>query len=64
MEVPKGYKLNPDEKHVAKIVRSLNGMEVHLGKPYCPCRPIRSDKTICPCVSNFDDCVCKLYVKE
>ena len=63
--IKNGYTLNPDSDHVREILKSLAIMNEKFGKRYCPCRPIRSDENVCPCVpfKEEGDCVCKLYVK-
>jgi len=40
------------------------------GFPYCPCKPIASEKTICPCTDiphtllKRGHCTCKLYILD
>ena len=47
------YKLNPDSKHVGKIIKSLAKRKLKNGFFYCPCRMLSDDKEtdakiICP----------------
>jgi ferredoxin-thioredoxin reductase catalytic subunit len=67
-----GWKLNPDEKQLATVIRGLARNKARFGRPYCPCR-IRSgneerDRIIeCPCIYHKDEianegsCHCRLY---
>lgn len=62
-EMPKGWKLNPDEKRVESIRRALE----RTGGD-CPCVPHTewNESTICPC-EKFragEGCHCGLFVKE
>lgn len=57
----KGYILNPDKEHVAKIIEGVYRKEGH-----CPCRVKVDDTTLCPCddFTKKGVCVCKLYVEK
>ena len=68
-----GFKLNPDKKIVAGIVKSLLDREKKFGQRYCPCRRITGDgkadeKIICPCFYHKEEiekdghCLCRLFV--
>ena len=69
-----GFKLNPDEKTVKRVIEGLLRNEEKYGKKYCPCRRVTGDeaedaKKICPCFWHKDEiekdghCFCQLYVK-
>ena len=69
-----GFKLNPDEKVVERIINGLLMNEEKHGEMYCPCRRVSGDKKedakkICPCFWHKDEiekdghCFCNLYVK-
>ncbi len=57
----KGYRLNPDEEHIAGIIAGLAKKEGH-----CPCRVKKDDTTLCPCdeFTGQGICKCKLFVKS
>lgn len=70
-----GFKLNPDEKTVERVVKGLFANEEKHGKKYCPCRRVtgnkeEDEKKICPCawhkaeIEKDGHCFCKLFVKE
>lgn len=56
-----GMKVNPDGDHVKSI---LDKLEANNG--YCPCMPMKTQDTICPCkyMRKFKACRCGLYVQE
>lgn len=65
--------LNPDEKHVKKLIRGLLHNQGRYGYRACPCRlasGVRDQDRdiICPCdyrdadVEEYDACFCALYV--
>ncbi len=67
------YKLNPDSKHVDKIIKSLAKRKFKNGHFYCPCRMLSDNKEIdakiiCPCEYHQDEikkdgiCSCDLFV--
>jgi len=69
-----GFKLNPDQKIVERIINGLLRNEEKHGKIYCPCRrvkgvPEEDAKIICPCIYHKDEiakdgkCFCGLFVK-
>jgi len=69
-----GFKLNPDQKIVDRIVSGLLRNEEKYGKIYCPCRRVTGneaddEKIICPCIYHKDEitkdgkCFCGLFVK-
>lgn len=64
-----GFRLNPNERIVDNVIKGLKENERKYGKRYCPCRRIRSDDTVCPCVFHKDEikkmghCTCFLFVK-
>ncbi len=70
-----GYRLNPDEKMVEKIVEILAKNELKHGFRYCPCRRISGNleedrKKICPCfwhkqeIEKMGHCHCQLFFKK
>ncbi len=67
------YELNPDSKHVDKIIKSLAKRKSKNGFFYCPCRMLSDnkeidDKIICPCEYHHEEikkdgiCSCDLFV--
>jgi len=67
------YKLNPDSKHVDKIIKSLAKRKLKNGFFYCPCRMLSDNKKmdakiICPCeyhkeeIEKYGICSCDLFV--
>jgi ferredoxin-thioredoxin reductase catalytic subunit len=69
-----GFKLNPDNKTVERIIVGLLGNEGKYGQKYCPCRRVTGNKEedakkICPCFWHKEElakdghCFCNLYVK-
>ena len=67
------YKLNPDSKHVDKIIKSLAKKKLKKGIFYCPCRMLSDNtemdaKIICPCEYHKEEiekdgiCSCDLFV--
>lgn len=69
------YKLNPDSKHVDKIIKSLAKRKLKSGFFYCPCRMLSDNKEmdakiICPCEYHQDEiekdgiCSCDLFVSS
>lgn len=50
----KGYRINPDAGHVAKIMEGLSMKNGH-----CPCRVYRDDTTLCPCDEFVSEGVCR-----
>jgi len=69
-----GFKLNPDEKAVDRVINGLLENEKKHGEKYCPCRRVTGDKEedakkICPCIWHKDEiskdghCLCRLYVR-
>jgi len=70
-----GFSLNPNEKIVEALAKSLADRKEKFGEEYCPCRAISGNigedkKIICPCYYMKDDirqtshCLCGLFVKE
>jgi len=70
-----GFKLNPEKKHVAMIIKGLANNEKEFGARYCPCRArtgnLKEDKKIvCPCIYHKDEikkqgfCLCKLFFRK
>lgn len=55
----KGYQINPDAAHVAKIMEGLAKKNGH-----CPCRVNRDDTALCPCDEFIGEgvCRCKLFM--
>ena len=69
-----GFKLNPDQKIVDRIMVGLLRNEKKYGKIYCPCRRVTGneaddEKIICPCIYHKNEvakdgkCFCGLFVK-
>lgn len=73
-----GFKLNPDDKIVERVINGLLNNEKKYGKKYCPCRRVvegnpdagqENSKKICPCFWHKEEikkdgrCFCGLYVK-
>jgi len=69
-----GFRLNPDEKAVERVINGLLRNEEKYGAKYCPCRRIsgvkeEDAKKICPCIWHKDEitkdghCLCNLYTK-
>ncbi|MEA3296108.1 MAG: ferredoxin-thioredoxin reductase catalytic domain-containing protein [Patescibacteria group bacterium] len=69
-----GFRLNPDQKVVNFLIKSLLEKEKKYGKRYCPCRRIKenqkeNDKIVCPCIYHKEEikknghCLCFLFVK-
>ncbi len=57
----KGFKLNSDAEHVAKIIAGIVKKDGH-----CPCRLNKDETTLCPCDEFVNDqiCKCNLFVKS
>ncbi|MDR2889559.1 MAG: hypothetical protein LBV33_06950 [Lachnospiraceae bacterium] len=57
----KGFRLNEDQEHVAKIMSAL-----HKAAGHCPCRMSKDETTLCPCDDFVDSglCKCKLFVER
>ena len=54
------YELNPNSKHVEKIIKSLAKRKLKTGFFYCPCRMLSDNKEmdtkiICPCEYHQDE---------
>ena len=69
-----GFKLNPDKKIVALLIRGMVINKLKYGEFYCPCRRVTGDPEkdrliICPCayhkeeIERFGKCHCGLFVK-
>lgn len=69
-----GFKLNPDNESVKRVIKGLLANETKYGKKYCPCRRVTGDigedaKNICPCAYHKEEiekdghCLCNLFVK-
>jgi ferredoxin-thioredoxin reductase catalytic chain len=67
------YEMNPNTKHVDKIIKSLTKRKLKNGFFYCPCRMLSDnkevdDKIICPCEYHHEEikkdgiCSCDLFV--
>ncbi len=67
------YNLNPDSKHVDKIIKALAKRKLKNSFFYCPCRMLSDDqgidtKIICPCEYHKEEiekdgiCSCDLFV--
>ena len=70
-----GFRVNPDEKQLATVIRGLARNKAKHGEVYCPCRlksgdPEKDKNIICPCVFHEDEiakegsCHCNLYFRE
>jgi len=69
-----GFRLNPNQKVVNFLIKSLLEKEKKYGKRYCPCRRIKksqkeNEKIVCPCIYHKEEiekdghCHCFLFVK-
>ncbi len=69
------YELNPDSKHVDKIIKALAKRKLKNGFFYCPCRMLSDNKEtdtkiICPCEYHVEEiekdgiCSCDLFVSQ
>ena len=69
------FKLNPDEKIVARVVKGLASRKKKYGAELCPCRIVtgdkeKDDKIICPCEYHEEEikqdgkCHCDLFVAD
>lgn len=69
-----GFRLNPDQKAVEKVIVGLLANEKKYGARYCPCRRVSGNREedrskICPCqwhreeIENQGYCFCRLFVK-
>ena len=74
--VPMGFKFTPDEDLADFLLEQEVALESKHGIPFCPCQPIRGDRTrdmqiVCPCIpfhrKHFDGmkrCWCGLFVHQ
>ena len=69
-----GFKLNPNQEVVERLVRGLLANEEKYGARYCPCRRVTGKKEedqpkICPCkwhreeIERDGHCFCGLFYK-
>ncbi len=69
------YELNPNTKHVDKIIKSLAKRKLKNSYFYCPCRMLSDNKEIdakiiCPCEYHHEEikkdgiCSCDLFVSS
>ena len=69
-----GFKLNPNEKVVAAVIKGLLAKEREYGRRYCPCRRVTGDPEkdkliVCPCVyhkkeiKEMGHCYCGLFAR-
>jgi len=67
-----GFRLNPDQTSVERVVNGLLANEIKHGQRYCPCRrltgnPEEDAKKICPCAYHQEEltrdgkCYCGLF---
>jgi len=73
---PLGFKFTPDAELVEFLLEQEVALEVKHGVPFCPCQPLRRDRTrdmkiVCPCIpfhrQHFDAikrCWCGLFVHQ
>ena len=70
-----GFRLNPDEQIVKRLISSFLSIEEKYGFKYCPCRRLTKDrkkdeKIICPCIYHKKEiqeqghCHCFLFVEK
>jgi len=65
-----GFRLNPDKKNVAWVIKGLIANRKKYGAYYCPCRIKHTKKEICPCYYHIKElkdigrCLCGLFVKK
>lgn len=57
----KGYRINPDEKHIKIIIEGLLK-----GNGNCPCKIQKTEENLCPCDEfiTTGECHCRLWVKD
>ncbi|HUU11133.1 MAG TPA: ferredoxin-thioredoxin reductase catalytic domain-containing protein [Phycisphaerae bacterium] len=69
------YRLNPDERVVAALIKGLVRRKVQFGDYYCPCRVVTGDadvdrRNVCPCethgqeIAETGKCHCGLFVGD
>ena len=73
---PMGFKFTPDAELAEFLLEQEVKLEVKHGVPFCPCQPIRRDRSrymqiVCPCIpfhrEHFDAmkrCWCGLFVHQ
>jgi ferredoxin-thioredoxin reductase catalytic chain len=73
---PMGFKFTPDTELADFLLEQEVKLEVKHGVPFCPCQPIRRDRSrdmqiVCPCIpfhrEHFDAmkrCWCGLFVHQ
>jgi ferredoxin-thioredoxin reductase catalytic subunit len=70
----KGYKLNPDEQAVDRLLNGMLAKKKEYGGLYCPCRRVTEDeeenkRIVCPCAYHEQEiqrdgkCFCGLFVR-
>ena len=65
-----GWRLNPNEKAVEKIIGRQNMLKQMYGEFYCPCKKERTKDNICPCkdspkeIAETTHCHCNLFYKK
>jgi ferredoxin-thioredoxin reductase catalytic subunit len=61
LPIPEGYEFNPETKDL--VLEGLRENVRRHGKPYCPCRLIRNDQSICHCLEfrTTGHCHCQLF---
>jgi ferredoxin-thioredoxin reductase catalytic subunit len=67
-----GYKMYPDKKQIARILKGLQANEKKFGYRYCPCRIVTGNfdndrNIICPCIFHKQEikrqghCLCRFF---
>jgi ferredoxin-thioredoxin reductase catalytic subunit/rhodanese-related sulfurtransferase len=74
-----GWKFNPDEEVVERVLKGLTNNKILYGKRFCPCFPVEekdgkfvsSDNRLCPCpqaieyeIPNEGVCHCGIFCSE
>jgi len=61
-----GMKVNSDEERVTLVQGRLLANVMKYGRPYCPCMPIQTEDTVCPCryMREKKACRCGLYQRK
>ena len=64
------YILNPNRKILNTIISGLQMPHAKYGQLYCPCRMLKTDAEICPCVWHkreieiYGKCHCNLFFER
>jgi ferredoxin-thioredoxin reductase catalytic subunit len=74
LAISHGYKINPDNERVKKVVGLMTINFNEFGKYYCPCKQSHpldpNEDVLCPCSQIKDEvtrdghCFCKLFFRK